>query len=256
MRRTESVMGDMPFTIDVPDATDAALFDSAFDRLRQIDRTFSPFLADSAVSRINAWTLSEADAEPDVRAVLRLCRDYQGATQGYFSAWNTGWLDPCGLVKGWAIARVCELIEAGGHRAYFVDGAGDVYARGERPAGGAWRVGIRHPIVRDRVVCVLSARDLAVATSGTYEKGPHIRDPHTGRAATALASITVVGADIVAADVYATAAFAMGRGALAFVEGIAGYEAFAIDAALQSACTSGFEAFTVPASTSGVLDPP
>ena len=256
MRRTESVMGDMPFTIEVPDATDPELFDIAFDRLREIDRTFSPFLADSAVSRINAWTLCEADAGPDVQEVLRLCREYQLATHGYFSAWKTGWLDPCGLVKGWAIARVCELIEAAGHRSFFVDGAGDVYARGERPAGGAWRVGIRHPVMRDRVTHVLSARDLAVATSGTYEKGPHIRDPHTGCAVTELVSVTVIGADIVAADAYATAAFAMGREALAFVEGIAGYEALAIDADLQSACTSGFEAFVLPASTSGILDRP
>ncbi len=250
-------MGDMPFTIDVPATTDRELFDAAFDRLREIERIFSPFIPESAVSRINAWTLGEGDAGPDVRAVLELCRAYRASTDGYFSAWNEGWLDPSGLVKGWAIARVCELIERAGHDRYFVDGAGDVYARGERPAGGAWRVGIRHPVVRDRVVQVVAARDVAVATSGTYEKGAHIRDPHTGRAATELVSITVIGPDIVAADVYATAAFAMGRAGLAFIEGVAGYEALAIDAGLESARTSGFDAFVVPAAArSAALAPP
>jgi len=126
-----------------------------------------------------------------------------------------------------------------------------VYASGERPAGGGWRVGIRHPVLRERVAHVVSARDLAVATSGTYEKGAHIRDPHTGRVATELVSVTVLGPDIVAADAYATAAFAMGRAGLAFMEDVAGYEAFAIDADLQSACTSGFEAFVAPAPTFG-----
>ncbi|HZP94961.1 MAG TPA: FAD:protein FMN transferase [Candidatus Limnocylindria bacterium] len=100
MRRTEAVMGGMPFTVDVPGATGGELFDAIFDRLRQIDRTFSPFIADSAVSRINAWTLAERDAGPDIRAVLELCRTYQASTDGYFSAWSEGRLDPCGLVKG------------------------------------------------------------------------------------------------------------------------------------------------------------
>lgn len=244
-------MGGMPFTIEVPDATDGELFEVVFGRVREIERTFSPFSAGSEVSRINGGSLREADADPAVGAVLELCRGYQIMTDGYFSAWYAGQLDPCGLVKGWAIARACELIESSGYRSYFVDGAGDVYARGERPGGGPWRVGIRHPVIRDRVAQVIWARDAAVATSGTYEKGGHIRDPHSGRAASDLVSMTIIGPDIVAADAYATAAFAMGRAGLAFMEGVGGYEAFAIDADLQSACTSGFERSVVPVTSAG-----
>lgn len=239
-RRTENVMGDLPFTVAVTGEVDPAVLDAVFADLRWVDRTFSPFIAESAISRINAGRLREQDAEPLVRDVLALCRAYEVETDGYFSAWASGQLDPCGLVKGWAIDRARRILERAGHRSYFVDGAGDVFARGERAPGLPWRVGIRHPVQRDRVVSVVPAADLAVATSGTYERGAHIRDPHTGRATTELVSLTVVGPDIVAADVYATAAFAMGRAGLGFIESVPDYEAYAIDAELFGASTTGF----------------
>ena len=239
-RRTETVMGDLPFTVETVAAAEPELLDSVFAELRSIDRTLSPFIADSAISRIDSGTLSLADADPIVREVLDLCASYEVATEGYFSARASGPLDPCGLVKGWAIDRVCRILERAGHRSYFVDGAGDVRTRGERGPGRPWRVGVRHPVRRNRVVLVLRVTDLAVATSGTYEKGAHIRDPHTRRPATELVSLTVVGPDIVAADVYATAAFAMGRAGLSFIESLPGYEAYAIDKELFGASTRGF----------------
>lgn len=239
-RRTETVMGDLPFTVDVPEAVDPSAIVAVFAELRAIDGLFSPFLPDSAVSRLNDGAITEHDVAPVVRDVLTLCRMYETATAGYFSAWSAGRLDPCGLVKGWAIDRACEMLERAGHRSYLVDGAGDVRVRGGRPDGRPWRIGIRHPVRRDRVVHVLQARDLAVATSGTYEQGAHIQDPHTGRPPTGLISLTVVGADILDADVYATAAFAMGRAGIAFIERVQGYEAYAIDDELCATATTGY----------------
>jgi thiamine biosynthesis lipoprotein len=91
------------------------------------------------------------------------------------------------------------------------------------------------------VVRVVPASDLAVATSGTYEKGSHIRDPRTGRPATDLVSLTVVGPDNVEADVHATAAFVLGVAGLDLVEAMPGYEAYAIRPDLRTAWTSGFD---------------
>jgi thiamine biosynthesis lipoprotein len=91
---------------------------------------------------------------------------------------------------------------------------------------------------------VLLVTDLAVATSGTYEKGTHIYDPHTGAPATELLSMTIVGPSIVEADVYATAAFAMGLAGLDFIERRAGYEAYAIDPELRGHWTTGFNAYS------------
>lgn len=232
----------MPFTVRVRGEANAAVFDDVFAELRKLDALFSPFIADSAVCRINAGQLDAASAGPLVREVIELCEHYGNETNGYFGAWAFGGFDPTGLVKGWAIARVCAILDRAGHRDYLVDGAGDVRTRGEREPDVPWRIGIRHPFDRGTVVRVLGARDLAVATSGTYEKGAHIRDPHTGETATDLLSLTVVGPNMVDADVYSTAAFAMGRSAIAFIDRVPGYEAFAIDRALDTSWTRGFPA--------------
>lgn len=233
----------MPITVDVRDAgVDAQDLDAVYAELRTIDAIFSPFRPDSAVSRINDGRLALADADAIVREVLALCAGYEARTRGYFSAWHEGRLDPSGLVKGWALGRATEMLDARGYANYFIDGAGDVRTRGHRAPGEPWRVGIRHPVERDRVVRVVLASDLAVATSGTYEKGAHIYDPHTGRPVTALLSMTVVGPSIVDADVFATAAFAMGGDGLAFIDAQDGYEAYAIDPELQGHWTSGFDA--------------
>ena len=239
MRRTEDVMG-MPVTIDVRDG-DGNL-DNAFAELRRIDAVFSPFDPASAVHRINDGRLRITEAGAEVSEVLALCDTYERRTGGFFSAWRGTILDPSGLVKGWAIARACAILDAGGHRSYFVDAGGDVRTRRDN-GGEPWRIGIRHPVERGAVVRVLVGRDLAVATSGTYEKGRHIYDPHTGEPVDELVSLTVVGPSILEADVQATAAFAMGGRAIAYLETVPGYEAYAIGPDLRATWTSGFDAW-------------
>lgn len=240
--RVRQVMG-LPVTVHVADAgAQEAVLGEVFADFALLDKVFSPFLADSAVSRINRGELKPEDAGDLVVQALHLCRLYEGATDGYFSAWLGGRLDPSGLVKGWAIDRGCSILDRQGYRNFFVDAGGDVQTRGLSERGEPWRVGIRHPVQRDKVVRVVLASGLAVATSGTYEKGDHIVDPHTGRAAEDLLSFTVAGPDILQADVYATAAFAMGKEGLAFIDRIKGYEAYAIDRALAGRWTAGFDA--------------
>jgi FAD:protein FMN transferase len=233
----------MPVTIDVRDArVGAPALEEAFADLRRIDALCSPFIRDSEVSRIDRGELLPRDAGPEVRTVLDLCERYRRATGGWFSAWIGGRFDPSGLVKSWAMDRASGILERHGARNYVLDAGGDVVARGSRGDGEPWRVGIRHPVRRDRVARVLLATDLAVATSGTYEKGAHVLDPHTGRAATGLLSVTVAGPDIVEADVHATAALAMGRPGLELVEALPGYEAYAIFPDLTASWTTGFDA--------------
>lgn len=237
----------MPVTVHVADSgADETALDEVFADFALLDSVFSPFLADSAVSRINRGELDPENAGDMVLQALHLCRLYEGATDGYFSAWLGGRLDPSGLVKGWAIDRGGSILDRHGYRNFFVDAGGDVQTRGLSERGEPWRVGIRHPVERDKVVRVVLASGLAVATSGTYEKGDHIVDPHTGRAADELLSFTVAGPDILQADVYATAAFAMGKEGLAFIDRAKGYEAYAIDRALAGHRTAGFDALCEP----------
>ncbi len=242
MRRTCDVMG-MPVTVDVRDPGAAAsALDEVYGDLAYVDSIFSTYRPESPISQINAGRLSPEESAPIVRAVLALCREFERSTNGYFSPWHDGVLDPSGLVKGWAIARAATILDGHGYRDYFVDAAGDVRTRGHAATGTPWRVGIRHPIEKEKTARVVLATDFAVATSGTYEKGAHIYDPHTGRPVTDLLSMTVVGPDIVTADVFATATFAMGRAGLEFIERQDGYEAYAIDPDLRAWWTPGFDA--------------
>lgn len=235
----------MPVTVQVlDDAADDEALVRVFDDFALLDRTFSSFLVDSEVSRINRKELRPEDAGPLVNHVIELCRHYERATNGFFSAWIAGRFDPSGLVKGWAIDRACSILDRYGYRDFFVDAGGDVQTHGRNAGGGLWRIGVRHPVERDKVACVVLSSGLAVATSGTYEKGEHILDPHTGKPANALLSFTVVGPDILQADIYATAGFAMGASGLEFIGRTNGYQAFAIDNQLRAAYTAGFEALS------------
>jgi thiamine biosynthesis lipoprotein len=118
---------------------------------------------------------------------------------------------------------------------------------GRRPARGRpapdrpWRVGIRHPENPRRLAAALAAEDLAVATSGAYERGAHIVDPHSGRPPTGLLSVTVVGPDLALADAYATAAFAMGVDGPGWIATVAGYDAMCITGDRRVVLTPGFD---------------
>src|ERR1700693_3273375 len=157
MRRVQEVMG-MPVTVQVVDvAAEGEALDKVFDDFALLDRTFSPFLAGSEVSRINRGELRLEDASPLVSQAIDLCRLYERATDGYFSAWIAGRFDPSGLVKGWAIDRACSILDRYGYRDFFVDAGGDVQTRGRNAQGGPWRVGVRHPVERDKAGWVLLA---------------------------------------------------------------------------------------------------
>jgi thiamine biosynthesis lipoprotein len=250
VHRVVNVMG-MPVTVHVVDDTARnEAIDAVFDDFTLLDRTFSPFIRDSAVSRINRGELRSEDAGRLVNRAIDLCRLYEQATDGYFSAWIEGRFDPSGLIKGWAIDRACSILDSNEYQDYYVDAGGDVQTRGRNADGGPWRVGIRNPVERDKVARVVLASGLAVATSGTYEKGEHILDPHSGRPVNAWLSFTVVGPDILDADVFATACCAMGTAGLEFVSHQAGYEAYAIDTQLCAGYTSGFDVLCEAVSTS------
>jgi FAD:protein FMN transferase len=226
--RVEEVMG-IPVGIDVRDAgVDPAALDRAFAWLRWADATFSTYRPDSAISRLNAGTLALGDAAPAIHEVLARCEGLRARTGGCFDVRARGALDPSGFVKGWAIEVVAGMLVAAGAPNLCVHAGGDVCVRGERAPGRPWRVGIQHPWERDRVAAVLRTRDLAVATSGAYERGPHVVDPRTGRTPKGVASVTVLGPDLGTADAYATAAFAMGLDGPAWTAGLDDYDALTI----------------------------
>ncbi|HWE62054.1 MAG TPA: FAD:protein FMN transferase, partial [Chloroflexota bacterium] len=243
LQRVEQIMG-MPIIIDVRDPEVAPeTIEQAFAWLRLADATFSTYKADSEISRLNRGELALADAHPDVRAVLERCAQLREETGGYFdiraaflaggehtasSAWSPDAVDPSGLVKGWSVDRAARILDAGGARNYCINAGGDIRVRGRPALTSRWRIGIQHPLLRDRLAAVVEAGNLAIATSGAYERGAHIVNPHTGHAPSDVLSVTIVGPDLATADAYATAAYAMGRAGPPWTARLAGYEAMTI----------------------------
>ncbi len=229
--RVEPMMGTM-ISIDVRDTDIAAdAVDEAFAVLRRADERFSMFRDESEMSRVARGDLDPEAASPELREVLTLCEALFGLTDGHFDARRhrpDGLLDPTGVVKGWAVELAADALSAAGARNFAINAGGDVVARGVPETGRRWRVGVRHPEQRHRMAIVLEVSDAAVATSGSYERGAHIRDPYDGAAADGLVSLTVVGPNLALADAFATAAFAMGQPGVAWVAEQAGYGAYAI----------------------------
>ena len=204
--------------------------------LHWVDATFSPYREDSDVSRFGRGELTLADCAPELAEVLQACAAISARSGGYFTTTPGGTFDPSGYVKGWAVERAAAILTAAGSAEHCVNGGGDVQCVGDR----VWRIGIADPLHQGRLALVVAGRDFAVATSGVAERGTHIIDPHTGQPPAGLASVTVVGATLAETDAYATAAFAMGHAGRDWVEGLDGYEAFAITAAGTTWQTSGF----------------
>jgi thiamine biosynthesis lipoprotein len=241
------IMG-MPIGIDVRDPGDIDV-DVAFDWLREVDSVFSTYREDSDISRLDRGELTIAGCRPEVDEVLTRCLELERATRGYFSVRAAGRLDPSGLVKGWAVAEAAERLASAGARSFCINAGGDIVARGRPAPDRRWRVGIRHPAHPEELAAALAAEDLAVATSGQYERPAHIVDPHTGRPPAGLLSVTVVGPDLATADAYATAAFAMGAGGPAWTATLTGYDAMCITSDLRVLSTPGFARHRMPATT-------
>lgn len=226
MHRVEHVMG-MPIVVAV---RDGEVGDDVFDWFRHVDETFSTYKEGSEVSRIRRGELALADASDEVREVYARCDELRDETSGFFDIDAVGG-DPSGYVKGWAVDRAAELLAG----EYAINAGGDIRTQGR------WRIGIRHPLKKDAVAQVLEGDDLAVATSGAYERGEHVRDPHSGYAPAGILSVTITGPDLATADAYATAAFAMGgHRAPNWTARLAGYEAMTILADGRVLFTPGF----------------
>ncbi|GGU65326.1 FAD:protein FMN transferase [Streptomyces albospinus] len=219
------------FSFDIRDARTPAVESALGDAvawLHHVDAVFSTYRADSPVSRLARGEIGLGECPALVREVLDLCERVGHATDGWFSITANGGLDPTGLVKGWAVERAAQILRAAGAHHTCVNGGGDLQLSGEAAPGMPWRIGIAHPHRPGDLCTVVTGRDLAVATSGTAERGAHILDPHTGTPVTGLASVTVVGRSLTTTDAYATAAFAMGAGARDWLAGLDGHEGFAV----------------------------
>ena len=183
--------------------------------VHHIDDVFSTYKEDSYISRLRRGEIAIEDAPDEVREVWELCARAKYLSDGAFDPWAVdGGFDPSGLVKGWAADKCAEMLMDMGVEHMQLNFAGDLTLRGgELDENGdviPWSIGVVNPDNVKEVLQVFKIHDGAIATSGDYERGAHIRDPYTGTIAIGARSATVLGPDGALVDAMATALMVTG----------------------------------------------
>jgi len=146
-------------------------------------------------------------------------------------------IDLGGIAKGYAVDRCITLLEQLDIHNALVRAGGDSRVSGER-WGRPWTIGIRDPRDREGVVAVIPLIDVAVSTSGDYERFfeqegvryHHIINPRTGDSARELQSVTIIGPDATTTDALSTSVFVLGlQEGMALIDQLAGVDAILVD---------------------------
>jgi FAD:protein FMN transferase len=241
------IMG-MPIRIVIArEGVDETVFDEAFTSLTEIDERFSTYKTTSEIEKINRRELPGQEWSHDMKEVFAIAEKTNKDTNGFFNIHTPqGTIDPSGVVKGWAIQKVFDLLLSKGEENILIDIAGDVATHGTNEKGEEWAIGVKNPFNGEEVVKIVYPRGKGVATSGSYARGAHIYNPHRGESVSGtLESVTVVAPTILEADLLATAVFAMGEEGLLYAEQKEGVEAYAIRSDRTSVMTSGFSKLTI-----------
>jgi len=119
------------------------------------------------------------------------------------------------ICKGYIIDKVMEYLISQNPEEAKVNAGGDMrlYSDGKRK----WRVGIQHPRDSESIIANLNIPDMAVVTSGDYERFfmvggkryHHILNPLTGYPTDMTVSVTILSPSAFLADALSTAAFVM-----------------------------------------------
>jgi thiamine biosynthesis lipoprotein len=143
-----------------------------------------------------------------------------------------------GIGKGYAADRAKMIMKQMGAESGVVNASGDLTAWGHQPDGKKWTVGIANPDQSQSVFSYMNISDMAVATSGNYEKFvlidgkkySHTIDPRTGFPVTGIKSVTIITANAEIADAMATPVTIMGiKTGLDMINQINNIEAVIID---------------------------
>lgn len=142
-----------------------------------------------------------------------------------------------GIGKGYAADKARQVLQQKGVASGVVNAAGDLITWGTQPDGSPWTIGIADPATR-HPFSTLSISNMAVATSGNYEKYAliggkkysHTIDPRTGYPVSGIKSVTIICPSAELADALATPVTVMGvRVGLDLVNQLKGVACIIID---------------------------
>lgn len=158
-----------------------------------------------------------------------------------------------GVAKGYAVDLAIDSMMNDGITSGFVNAGGDGRYIGTKPDGSMWRVGLQNPEKSEDAVTIMDIQDMAVATSGNYEryfsdaaKVSHIADPRTGYSSQNLISATVITDTAMDADALATAVFVLGENdGMEMIEELEGVECLLITPDKKIVRSSGFSGYEI-----------
>ncbi|HXO76981.1 MAG TPA: FAD:protein FMN transferase [Puia sp.] len=143
-----------------------------------------------------------------------------------------------GIGKGYAAERAKMVMQEEGVVSGVVNASGDLTAWGYQPDGNPWTIGIVNPNAAGQVFSMLNVTNMALATSGNYEKYitidgkrySHTINPRTGLPVTGIKSVTILCPNAEIADAMATPVMIMGiRAGLDMINQLKDIEAILID---------------------------
>ncbi len=125
------------------------------------------------------------------------------------------------IAKGYGVDVIAEYLESVGVQDYLVEIGGEVRAKGAKPDGIAWVIGIERPdsATFHEPILAIQPQSMGMATSGNYRNFftrdgktySHTIDPQTGRPVESkLVSVTVLAPTCMQADATATAIMVLG----------------------------------------------
>ncbi len=126
-------------------------------------------------------------------------------------------IDLGGIAKGYGVDRAFDVLRSLGYKNLIVNAGGDLRAGGFKN-NQPWSIGIQNPREPQKILTRISVSDMAVATSGDYEKFfiyegkryHHIFNPNDGFPTEGCQSVTIVTKNCITADGLATAVFVLG----------------------------------------------
>ena len=256
VNRNEEVKLDSIFVDNFHIAQEAASLSDGY-----FDPTISPIVA--------AWGFSYKHGDtitPQLIDSLKQLVDYRNIRieDGKVVKANPAMtLDFNAIAQGYTSDLIASFLGSQGIKNYLVDTGGEIMARGEKPNGQPWIVGIEKPadnwdseqVVHTRI----ALRDKGLVTSGSTRKYverngkrySHCIDPKTGYPVEHnVLSVTVLAENSVWADALASICMVMGmEKSLPLIESMNGVEAYYIyvneQNALETFATDGFAKLVV-----------
>lgn len=143
-----------------------------------------------------------------------------------------------GIGKGYAAEQAKALLIKSGVTGGIVNASGDLAAWGTDAAGKDWTVGIGNPDNTSAIFSWLPLKDMAIATSGNYEKYvvidghkySHTINPKTGLPVTGIKSVSVLAPNAELADAMTTPVMIMGvKAGLSMINQVTGLACIIID---------------------------